>query len=194
MDFEKAYAKVNWEFLFSCLETRGFNATWCDWIKSVVFGGTVCIKLNNKTGPYFVSHKGVRQRDLLPPILFNFVADCLARMIRQAQKSWLMVGLASNIIPFGVATLQYANDTIICLKEDLEIARNMKLLFYLCEKMSGLKINFRKSEVIVINGDFELHNQYSEIFNCQIGTFPLKYLGVPVIPGRLHVKDWNPLI
>jgi hypothetical protein len=24
------------------------------------WGGTVCVKLNNRMGPYFVSHKGVR--------------------------------------------------------------------------------------------------------------------------------------
>ena len=35
---------------------------------------------------------------------------------------------------------------------------------------------------------------YAELFNCQIGTFPLKYLGVPVSPSRLHVKDWLPLV
>jgi len=42
---------------------------------------------------------------------------------------------------------------IICLKESLEIARNMKFLLCLYEMMSGLKINFNKSEVIVLNGD-----------------------------------------
>ena len=31
-------------------------------------------------------------------------------------------------------------------------------------------------------------------FNCQIGQFPIKYLGVPVSPSRLHVADWQPLI
>lgn len=85
LDFEKAYDKVNWEFLFDCLALRGFCGTWCNWIKKVVTGGTVCIKINNKIGPYFVSHKGVRQGDPLSPTLFNFVADCLARMIGQAQ-------------------------------------------------------------------------------------------------------------
>jgi hypothetical protein len=35
---------------------------------------------------------------------------------------------------------------------------------------------------------------YAEIFNCQIGTFPIKYLGVPVRPSRLHVSDWLPLL
>jgi hypothetical protein len=54
-----------------------------------------------------------------------------------------------------VAVFQYANETIICLKDGLENARNMKLLLYLYEVMSGLKINFTKSEVILINGDEE---------------------------------------
>ena len=59
--------------------------------------------------------------------------------------------------------------------------------------MSGLEINFAKSEVLIINGDDDKNPLYAELFNCQIGNFPLKYLGVPVSRGRLHVCDWNPL-
>jgi hypothetical protein len=60
-------------------------------------------------------------------------ADCLARMIRKAQNNHLIVGLAANLILKGVVVLQYANDTIICLKDDLEVARNMTLLLDLYE-------------------------------------------------------------
>ena len=86
--------------------------------------------------------------------------------------------------------MQYADDTIICLKENLENARNMKILLYLYELMSGLKINFSKSEVIILNSDEQKSLHYANLFNCQIGAFSLKYLGVPVSPSRLHVKDW----
>jgi hypothetical protein len=72
------------------------------------------------------------------------VADCLARMVRQAQQNGLLCGLTDNLIPKEVAILQYADDTIIYLKDDLEMASNMKLLLYLYEVMSGLKINFSK--------------------------------------------------
>lgn len=61
LDFEKAYDKVNWEFLFKCLELWGFSETWCSWIKRVVTDGTLSVKLNDKLDPYFVSCKGVRQ-------------------------------------------------------------------------------------------------------------------------------------
>ena len=74
-------------------------------------------------------------------------------MVKMAQHNGLLCGLAENLIPKGVAILQYADDTIICLKNNVEKARNMKLLLYLYEVMPGLKINFGKSEVILVNGD-----------------------------------------
>jgi hypothetical protein len=56
--------------------------------------------------------------------------------------------------------------------------------------MSGLKINFDKSEVILVGGDNNLASVYADIFNCQVGFFLVKYLGVPVSASRLHVIDW----
>ena len=131
LDFEKAYDKVDWSFLLESFQKRGFNAKWCGSIHQVVSGGTVSVKLNNKTSPYFVSHKGVRQGDLLSPLLFSFVIDCLTRMIKQAQRNGLITGLASNLIDKGVAVLQYADATIICLENNIDATRNMKLLHYL---------------------------------------------------------------
>jgi len=86
------------------------------------------VKLNNLTSSYIKSFKGVRQDDPLSLILFNFVADGLSRMIHKAQSNGLFCGLADHITENGVAVLQYADDTIICLKHNIEGARNMKLL------------------------------------------------------------------
>src|SRR6185312_2579873 len=121
------------------------------------------------------------------PILFNFVADCLSRMVKQAQRNNLLCGLADNLVSGGVIILQCADDIIICLKDNLDMARNMKLLLYLYEMMSGLNINFIKSEVLLIHGDLDKCLSFAYIFNCQVGSFPIKYLGVPISPGRLHV-------
>jgi hypothetical protein len=44
----------------------------------------------------------------------------------------------------------------------------VKLLLYIYEQMSGLKINFEKSEIILIGDDNELAVRYAELFNCQI--------------------------
>jgi hypothetical protein len=126
----------------------------------------------------------------LSPVLFNFVADNLTKMITRAQKNNLITVLISNLIPNGVAVLQYADNTIICLEHDLEKARNMKLLLYMFEQLSGLKINFDKSEILMVVGDNDLAVIYAEMFNCNVNVFPLRYLGVPITAGRLHVADW----
>jgi hypothetical protein len=115
-------------------------------------------------------------------------------MIHKAQENSLVTGLISHIIPKGVAILQYADDTILFLKHDLNGATHMKLLLYRFEMLAGLKINFNKSEILMINDEENWGQQYAETFNCQVGIFPIKYLGVPVSPIRLKVSDWLPLI
>ena len=115
-------------------------------------------------------------------------------MVHTAQQNRLVVGLIDHIIPNGVAILQYADDTIVCLKNDVQGALHMKFLLYLYEMMAGLKINFSKSEILMINDEEGLDQTFADIFNCQIGSFPLKYLGVPVSPTRLHICDWAPLV
>ena len=46
----------------------------------------------------------------------------------------------------------------------------------------------------MINDEENWGQKYAEIFNCQVGLFPIKYLGVLVSPSRLKVCDWLPLV
>jgi hypothetical protein len=64
--------------------------------------------------------------------------------------------------------LQYADDTIVCLKHDMTGAINLKFLLYMYEMLAGLKINFNKSKIIMINDEENLGQTYAELFNCQI--------------------------
>ena len=56
--------------------------------------------------------------------------------------------------------------------------------------MSGLKINFMKSEIFSIRADDTTMQKYAEMFNCQIGNFPIKYLGMPVSYAGLKCSEW----
>ena len=83
LDFEKAYDKVNWDLLLKCLEIRGFGKTWCSWMEKILHNGTVSVKLNNTSGPYFQSHKGVRQGDPVSPLLFVIAMEALSSLFRK---------------------------------------------------------------------------------------------------------------
>jgi hypothetical protein len=50
IDFEKLYDKVSWGFRFICLQKCGCTSTWCGWIKTLVVGASLCVKINNFLG------------------------------------------------------------------------------------------------------------------------------------------------
>jgi hypothetical protein len=57
------------------------------------------------------------------------------------------------------------------------------------EAMSGLKINFLKSEVMLIIPDDEKKSCMQTFLVCQVGDWPIEYLEVPVCGSSLHVTD-----
>jgi hypothetical protein len=89
-----------------------------------------------------------------------------------------------------VAILHYADETILWMEDDIETMTNMKFILYIYEKMSGLKINFGKSKIIMVSSEEQKALHYSKMINCATGPWSIKYLGVPVSSSRLHVKDW----
>jgi hypothetical protein len=159
-----------------------------------VRGGKVAIKTNDMLGPYFTTHKGVRQGDLFSPLLFNLVADGLECMIHKSQDEGLIEGLIPHIIQNGCSCLQYADDTIFLIQNCLEGARNLKFILCLFESMSGLKINFHKSEIFCFGKAKEIDYLYADIFTCPIGCLPMKYLGVPIDNKKINKSLWVPTI
>ena len=109
--------------------------------------GSVGIKVNDYIGHYFQTHKGLRQGDSISPLLFNIVADMLVILIGRAKQHGHVEGLVPHLVDGGVSILQYAGDTVLFMEHDIAKARNMKLILGLFEQLSGLKINFHKSEL-----------------------------------------------
>ena len=104
-------------------------------------------KVNDDVGNYFQAKKGLRQGNPISPILFNIVADMLTILIGRAKDAGQVGSLVPHLVDGGVSILQYADDTILFMEHDLAKARNMKLVLCLFEQLTGLKINFHKSEL-----------------------------------------------
>ena len=60
IDFEKAYDKVKWPFLFQTLRMKGFLPKWINWVKTFISGGSVAINVNDDVGHFFETRKGLR--------------------------------------------------------------------------------------------------------------------------------------
>jgi hypothetical protein len=91
----------------------------------------VGVRINECESHYFLTEKGLRQGDPLSPLLFNFVGDVFTRMLVKAAQQNLISGLLRDFRPGGVFILQYADDTLLFLKNDIEKAKNLKWLLAL---------------------------------------------------------------
>jgi len=127
----------------------------------------------------------------MSPILFNIVADMLAILIARAKEAGQIEGVIPHLVQDGLSILQYADDTVIFMSHDVEKAVNMKLILSTFEQLSGLKINFHKSEIFCFGKAKEHEVFYSQLFGCGVGKFPFRYLGLPMHTRKLSNKDWQ---
>jgi hypothetical protein len=114
-----------------------------------------------------------------------------ALLISRAKEDGQITGLVPHLIEGGISILQYADDTIFFMENDLEQAKNMKLLLCAFEKLSGLKINFHKSELFCYGEAKEMKGQYTELFGCDLGKYPFRYLRIPMQHKRISNADWK---
>jgi hypothetical protein len=194
LDYEKAYDRVSWSFLKDMLTARGFSPKWISWILSTVQGGSIGIRINDENSVFFKPGKGLRQGDPLSPLLFNLVADVFSRMLIKAARQNLISGLLPQVMDGGVVSLQYADDTLLFLEANIEKAQTLKWLLVCFEEMSGMKINYDKSDLLTIGLSLENANEYAKVFCCKLSDFPIKYLGVPLHFTKLRRVDIQPVI
>jgi hypothetical protein len=101
------------------------------------------------------------------------------------------VGIMPNSVHDGLSILQYVDDTILFMEHDLEQAKNMKLLLSAFEQLFGLKINFHKSKILCFREAKDHESQYEQLFGCKKGSYPFKYLGIPMHHRKLSNEDWE---
>ena len=77
---------------------------------------------------------------------------------------------------------------------DPDSIRNLKFLLYYFEWMSGLKINYHKSEVTVFGVDEDREWEIASMLNCRVSKLPIKYLGFPIHHKNLPSKAFNGIV
>ena len=173
LDFEKAYDSVSWGFLKQVLLAKGFDSGVVHRIMQLVMGGHTAINVNGHISNFFKNSRGLWQGDPASPILFNFVADALSNILSRAAEAGHISLVSSHLIPEGITHLQYADDTIILVELNDHCIAHLKFLLLCFEALSGLKINFSKSEVIVTGVPGTEALRVARLLNCSLGLFLL---------------------
>jgi hypothetical protein len=155
-----------------------------------VAGGQPAISINGEIGPLFQNKRGVRQGDPLTPLLFNFIGETLSAILTAAGRAGHIHGVVLHLIPRGISHLQYADDTLILIQNSEENTANPKFYLMCFEDMSGLKINYHKSEVIVMGQPIGCQSRIANKLNCKLGAFPFTYLGLPISDRKLTREQW----
>lgn len=93
-----------------------------------------------------------------------------------------------------VTHLQFADDTIIFMDESAESARGVKQVMQCFQLLSGLKINYDKSNVYSSRKLSKELSSAADIIKCKVGSWPMKYLGIPIGISAKRRIYWEPLI
>jgi hypothetical protein len=91
-------------------------------------------------------------------------------------------------------SLQYVDDTLLFSTPENETLRNLKGVLMIFEQVSGMRINFHKSEVIPLNLEEDVVNEISHILACPVGALPFRYLVVPLHFEKLKREDLQPIL
>lgn len=85
--------------------------------------------------------------------------------------------------------LQYVDDTVLMIECYDAYILNFKFLMYYFEWMSGLKINYHKSEVFLLGVDSLEAQGVANMLNCKLGQLPLTYLGIAIGDKEVRKKS-----
>jgi hypothetical protein len=111
---QKAFDSVNWIFLLEVMERLGFGRIWRDIIAGLLTTSSTQLLLNGVLGNFINHQQGLRQGDLLSPMLFIIIMDMLNHLISKAAEAGLLQPLPSRSIQHWVSL--YADDVVLFLR------------------------------------------------------------------------------
>ena len=139
LDQEKAFDRVDHQFLYRTLQAFGFGDTFIHWLSQMYASASTRVKVNGFLTDSIPLRRGVRQGDPLSFYLYLFNIELLALQLRSNP----------NIVGFTVGgekivSMHYADDTTITITQNRcfkEVIKDLSLF----QSASGAKINLGKT-------------------------------------------------
>ena len=142
IDQQKAFDRVDWTYMFGCLEAFGFGPSFIQWIKTFYTDIYSCVKVNGHISAPFSLSRGVRQGCSLSAMLYVLIAETFACLVRQDER---IRGIKLPNSDQSSVISQYADDTTLTLY-GFDSVRHCFNLINLYERATGARINMIKTE------------------------------------------------
>ena len=172
LDQEKAYDRVDHEYLWRTLGKMNFPMTFINTVKSLYDSAVSVVIINGVISKTYKITRGVRQGDPLSCLLFDLAIEPLACALRQSTLEGMEIpGAAERLI-----TTLFADDTTVYLSENDSYNELLAILQEWCCG-STAKFNEEKSELIPIGT--KAHRER---------VIATRQLGEDQLPIPVHVK------
>lgn len=114
LDAEKAFDRVDWQYLKHTLEKMGFHRDFIKWISVLYSGPTSKVRVNGYSSNNFGLKRGTRQGCPLSPLLFAISIKPLAERIRSDPS---IHGITAGGVTHKISL--YADDIILYISNPL---------------------------------------------------------------------------
>lgn len=129
----------------------------------------------------------------LSPYLFVICMEVLSACLKRVETN-PEFGYHWKCKENSISNLMFADDVLLFCKGEVESIKLLLSAVNCFGSISGLSMNSEKSLVFFANVPESVKSYALETSGYQQGTLPVKYLGLPLITGKLTVRDCNPLI
>ena len=133
IDLEKAYDRINWDFLWDTLSDVGFLDWLIQIIKVYVSSPSMHILWNGLVSESFTPSKGLREGDPLSPYLFVLCIKRVTHCIQAVVENGLWKPIAIKRLGPKISHLLFVDDLLIFVETSLDqvnIIKKCLQIFY----------------------------------------------------------------
>eukprot|EP00253_Pinus_taeda_P023807 PITA_23807 len=192
IDLSKAFDRINWIYIRLLLTHLGFKVDFISWIMGCITNVSYAILINGATTPFFKGQRGLRQGYPLSPLLFLLVAEGLSQLILKARREGKVRGI-EVAVNLNISHLLFVDDILIFTNGTPNETAELRNIFDIFMKATGMQINSRKSQLIVEG--LNKHDRAQILshfpFELSIMQSPFKHLGFWLKPNAYKKEDWN---
>jgi hypothetical protein len=192
LDLEKAYDRLEWDFIREVLTFFKFSPPFVDLVLECVSTSSFSILVNGGQLENFKPSRGIRQGDPLSPYLFILCMEYLSLKILEACDNNSRKAIKASRSGPSFSHLFFADDLLLCTEASSSCCHTItRILEDFCLQ-SGQKVSLPKSKVFFSpNVNPNLRHHLCGILGVSSTPNLGKYLGFPLRSNGRSSRDFD---